>query len=189
MVMYMKLEISSEEKHFLNTVAVPFALSMGGDSEQRDYRDVNALSSVELQCKAEFCISDKRYDLAERLSQQVEKKAKNIIDLHFCYNTWINLTYKQREDTHYLNLCIEYCKKDISMFSEFKRAYLIEYPSPTGFLDIILPSFERLCIIYEKSGMIEEAIKLCELAILHKLIDSTKGGFAGRLERLKKKSK
>ena len=178
----MKVSLSSEEKHYLDTVAV--GLWSGGVQKPKD---VNTLNANELLGKATFCISDKRYDLAERLLTLAEITANNIIDLHFVFNTWIELTYKQRENPHYLNLCIEYCEKDIEIFQEFRAAYLKQYPTHDRVLDIRLPSFKQLTIVYEKQGNIDEAIKLCELAISYNLKDSTKGGYKGRLEKLLKK--
>lgn len=53
--------------------------------------------------------------------------------------------------------------------------------------DIWIPSFHRLAIIYEKQAKYDKAIKVCELALKYGLIDGTKAGFAGRIQKLKKK--
>jgi len=49
------------------------------------------------------------------------------------------------------------------------------------------PSFQRLAIIYERLGKYDEAIKICEKALKYGLVDGTKSGFEGRIERLKKR--
>jgi len=113
-----------------------------------------------------------------------------IIDIHFYYNTKIESTYRQRDNPEYLEQCIEYCLKDIALFPEFEEAY-IEYcrkwKKNYNKLDICIPSFERLAIIYEKQDRLEEAMSVCEAAIHYGLHDSTKGGFEARLDKLNKK--
>ncbi|MCL2023596.1 MAG: tetratricopeptide repeat protein [Oscillospiraceae bacterium] len=50
--------------------------------------------------------------------------------------------------------------------------------------------FKKLCSFYEKIGMYDEAINICNLAIEKGVTeDGTKGKMCGRLERLKKKSR
>jgi len=138
----------------------------------------------------------------------------DVIALHFHYLQEIELAYRQREIPEMLDICIEYCLKDIELYPQFKEAYLRqrkrELTRPTysnerrneiqrtnaariaqmereNVLDIRIPSFQRLVMIYEKQGNFEEAIKICELAISYNLHDSTKGGFDGRIEKLQRK--
>ena len=132
-------------------------------------------------------ISKKEYALAEKILEEAEKQADNPIDLHFCYNKQIELTYKLREEPSYLNRCVFYCIKDIELYPVFSKAWDERFGGDAYSLRI--PSFERLAIIHEKQGQIEEAIKVCEAAIEYGLKDDTKGGFEGRLEKLKKKLK
>lgn len=47
--------------------------------------------------------------------------------------------------------------------------------------------YKRLAIMYEKQGRIQEAVNISEKALLIGLQDGTKGGYEGRLNRLKKK--
>jgi len=179
-----RVVLSEEDRHFLDTAATGL---WGGATPEP--KDVNELSVYELIGKAGYCISAKKYELATTLLKLAESKVDNAIDLHYCYSEWINLTYKQRENPELLNLCIEYCKKDIAIFPRFQTEYLKKFPSSCteAGLDIRILAFERLAIIYEKQGDIEKATKVCELALFYNLNDSTKGGFEGRLEKLRKK--
>ncbi|WP_121605555.1 tetratricopeptide repeat protein [Virgibacillus sp. Bac332] len=112
----------------------------------------------------------------------------DFIELHFIYNHLIDLYYKQRNDwDDALPKCIECCWKDIEIFPLFKDSYLkSELHNQDGTIPRI-PSFQRLAIIYEKKGDTKKAISICEKAIDYGLTEKTKGGFNGRLDRLKKK--
>jgi tetratricopeptide (TPR) repeat protein len=196
--------LSHDEKHFLDTVAA------GMWSGPAPKLDINTIDCMGLIGKAGYCIADKRYNLAEKLLTAAELKASSAVDLHFCYNEWIKVLYKQREDKGHLIQCIEYCKKDIYLYPCFCEQWmqiefekLNEHYKQLKFLykkgeynierekiisrgvDVGMPSFTRLAIIYEKSGMIQDAIQVCELAIKYRLSDATKGGFDARLEKLK----
>lgn len=207
-----RLILSKEEKYFLDTVTVGL-----WSGEKINSKDVNSLSIDELLGKVSYCIPDKRYELAEKLLNIAEKKSDNVIDLHFIYNSWIELTYKQREKDSYLERCKIYCVKDVLIFPVFieewkdarsrigksmkKVVDKIERKAGEKYresgeqlkaqvddvFDIYIPAFERLAIIYEKQGNVSEAIEICEMAIGYGLKDSTKGGFEGRLEKLQKK--
>ena len=177
--------------------AVGVVLNTGGKQQSAGNYASSAYDSHQNDAKAiteyygqySSAIMKNDYASAEKYLTLAENASTNIIDLHYCYNSWIELTYKQRENPHYLNLCIEYCKKDIDMFPAFKKAYAQENPAllKDGILLIRLPSFQQLAIIYEKQGEFQQAIEICEMAISYGLSDSTKGGFEGRLEKLRKK--
>jgi len=125
---------------------------------------IESLSSGNLYIAAMYAISAKSYDLAEKLLTLSEQKAENIVTLHFCYNTWIDLLYKQREDLKCLARCIEYCKKDIVMYPKLcKDLFFADQ-------EVHIPSFERLAIIYEKQGDLRAAASINELAISYKTI-------------------
>lgn len=134
-----KLKLSKEDNDFLNTVAV--GVWTNGAPKTKD---INDLSVLELHGKISYCIPAKKYELAEKLLTLEENKCNNLFDLHYCYNYWIELSYKQRENPNYFDLCIEYCKKDIEIYPEIKDMLH----------GALIPSFERLAIIYEKQGNI-----------------------------------
>lgn len=127
----------------------------------------------------------------EKALIQIEKhNIDDPIGLHFTYNQLIELYYKQRDKwDNALEKCIDTCWKDINkmddIIREFKKDQLYkDYGSLPR-----MPSFQRLAIIYEKQGKIEEAITVCDKAITYKLTDKTKGGFEGRKKKLEKKLK
>lgn len=159
-----------------------------------------------------WAIRAQHYDLAMRMLEEALTRSTNAVDTHFTYNQLINLCYRRRsESPSWLQRCIEYCKADIALFPEFKKAYIaaqrkalvhltarpLNTPQEretyrqqtTGEMGFTLrvPSFERLAIIYEQQGLYQEAIGVCELARQYRLEDGTKGGFEGRLKRLRKK--
>jgi len=87
----------------------------------------------------------------------------NPIDRHFVYNYMIDLLYKQRENrADAIDLCIKYCIEDIQRIEAFKTTYEARFHDG---LPVIIPSFDRLRIIYEKQGKFREAIQLCSRAI------------------------
>ncbi|MCK8816597.1 hypothetical protein MWH28_04335 [Natroniella sulfidigena] len=134
--------------------------------------------------KAGWAISDKKYDLAEKLLlESINRNNDNSIDLHFTYNHLIKLYYKLRDKNDYLDKCIDICKKDIALYEEELKDEKFFKKNDTR-----IPSFQRLVIIYEKQNKYKKAIKICEKAIKYSMRDTTKSGFEGRLKRLKKKA-
>ena len=161
---------------------------------------------------AGWAISKKKFDLADKLLKEAIKRKQSATDLHYTYNHLIDLCYKRRnEGPEWLERFINYCLADIEIFPWFKEEYLCEErerliraadnplytkkekvsilkkAQNVQFL-LNVPSFQRLAIIYEKQGRYKEAIKICQLAINYGLKDDTKGGFEGRIDRLKKKA-
>jgi len=159
-----------------------------------------------------WAINEHKYEIAVSILKESLKNQSNYIDLHFTYNYLIDLGYKRREESpEWLENCIQYCKSDIDMFMQFKNAYISErkndfiksakFDEEIGDLaeakewlkkakdfkfDLGMPSFQRLTIIYEKKGEYEKAIEICKLALDYELLDSTKGGFEGRVSKLKR---
>lgn len=92
------------------------------------------------------------------------------------------MLYKQRDVPEKLNQCIEYCKKDIALYPAFDKDNRLRY----GENDTLhIPSFERLAIIYEKSGDIENAIRINELALSYENI-AKHDSYQKRLDKLRK---
>ena len=86
----------------------------------------------------------------------------NPIDRHFVYNELITLLYKQRENrADAIDLCIKYCIEDIQRIDAFKTANEARFHDGLP----VIPSFDRLRIIYEKQGKYREAIQVCSKAI------------------------
>jgi hypothetical protein len=79
--------------------------------------------------------------------------------------------------------CIKYCHEDLGVI--FSDEFLNDDFCSGGLPRC--PSITRLLIDYERKEKYSEAIELCEKAISLGFNDDTKGGFRGRLEKLKKK--
>lgn len=132
---------------------------------------------------ASWAISEKQYDLAEKLLLKAVSYRDDPVDTHFVYNHLIELYYKQRDTKEYaLQKAKEYCRMDIELFPTYVNPLIDRvYVLPR------CPSFQQLAIIYEKEGDYESAIQICELAIKYHLKDTTKGGFKARLSKLQGK--
>lgn len=158
----------------------------------------------------------KQFELCDKIVDYLQSENfqnVNPVNLHFFYLHCIDLYYKPKVLTnHNIDKCIYYCKKNIELFPTFKESYIeerreffINYAN-SGIhskeernelltkaknvsLDVNVPSFKRLAIIYEKQGRFNDAIKISELGLSYGLNDGTKGGFIARIERIKKKMK
>lgn len=117
-----------------------------------------------------------------------------LLSQHFEYNQLIEVHYKERnKNAKAIDQCIRFCLADIQSIDKFVQAWLEEErilgKQPRRIPHI--PSFERLAIIYEKQGKLEDAIKICEQAIQLGLDDEKKcyspSDFGKRIEKLKTK--
>jgi hypothetical protein len=114
------------------------------------------------------------------------------------------LNYKTYpSDRHFLlmNLCKQAYlarKRDPAMrdlASNVGFQHVKEFPSLVkqlqrdmgGFLPQV-PTFQYLATLLTEDGNYEGAIAVCEAAIRYKLSDGTKGGFAERIRRIRKKA-
>jgi len=107
-------------------------------------------------------------------------KPDSALDRHYAYIKLIrsNLTQNQTNAEELINIC----KKDIDLFPDFCEAWMKKYahtiPIPN------YQSFSVLADIYEKQGLFQEAIAICELALDYGLTNSVGEDYASRLERL-----
>ncbi len=218
-IAFLKLEkfwesLLPEEREFIKEC---YASSLGGlNSKHLDNPKVEASTTQSdsgfLSNYAVWAISKKKYELADKLLEEALRTNKNQVDLHFTYNSLIDLCYKRRnEGPEWIERCIKYCMEDIIKFPEFKEEYLKEEKdrfikqannplynkserkrilkkAESVTFNLFVPSFQRLVIIYENQGRYKEAIEICNLALSYGLIDKTKNGFKGRIEKLKKKA-
>ncbi|MCF2651701.1 hypothetical protein [Anaeromassilibacillus senegalensis] len=173
------VEFTKEESSLIKNIPV-----IPGDSfnQQARKQSIYEQTSMYIQGVAAHFVSMKNYLLAEKLATLSESVAKNAIELHYCYNLWIDLLYKQRDNLEKLNLCIEYCKKDIASYPDFDRANRVAH----GNTALHIPSFERLAIIYEKSGDYENAAKINALALSYPNIAKHEN-YQKRLDKVKAK--
>ena len=126
----------------------------------------------------------KEYSRAEELLlKALASKDSHIVYQHLTLNGLVKLYFKMRDkwDGAY-DKCLYYCHEDLKVI--FSDAFIKE-EGRSGLPHC--PSIERLEIDYEKKGQFGEAIALCEKAISLGFSDSTKGGFQGRIDKLRKK--
>lgn len=135
-----------------------------------------------------WATKEKNYELAQKVinaGKQIPIRKQDLLDAHFFYQDAAECYYKQRKiNPEAINLSMGFCQKDINILPQYAPLFKAEYGSIPR-----LETVQRLVIIYEGMGKIEEAIKTCEMAIQYGLSDNTKGGYTARLEKLKKAMK
>jgi len=112
--------------------------------------------------KAREYYKEKRFDEAEEiLLKALHTNDSNLQDLHFVYNSLIQLYYRLRNERYdAIENCIYYCKEDIERLPSFLKGYKREYGDIPD-----CPSTKMLIRIYEKDKKYKEAIELCNYAI------------------------
>jgi tetratricopeptide (TPR) repeat protein len=103
--------------------------------------------------------------LAYKIISKAEKcidTEKEILNFHFFYPTKMKLFYKDRDsNSESLQIAIDSALKQVDIAEKAATAFMKEYP------DSPLPSHEgysQLCIILEKQGKFDEAIKYAKQA-------------------------
>lgn len=136
-----------------------------------------ALSSSDFLYKTSLkIILHKNYALAEKFLVEAASKEKSAAKKHLILTDLIEVYYKQRsEKEDALDKCVFYCQKDISLTPNIIKEFNE------------IPSFKRLAIILESKEQFNEAISISEQALKYGLSDGTKGGFEGRIAKLKTK--
>lgn len=112
-------------------------------------------------------------------------KSKTDLDKHFSMIQLQNFYYKYRDiDKKYLDLCIDYCNRDIASLDDVQKSYYTTEVQKLKYLKEIyssaemnkeiskigtflgvIPAFSRLAIIYEKRKDYDIAIKICQQTI------------------------
>lgn len=155
-----------------------------------------------------------------KLHEDLRASIGKPVQLHFSFIALQDFYYKYRDnDAEFLELCKQYCEKDIALIPQLDEAYIkenvdrillltthqdsvtkrkyneeIEQLRKNGF-DARIPSFKRLSSIYERCNDFESALHYCDLEIKHYLAH----GYAPnsdriteinkRIDRLKNKEK
>jgi len=103
------------------------------------------------------------YKIIKKAEELISDKIP-VLDLHFLYQSKIELYYRNRENDEFaLSLAIEACKQQISISEKAKEAFAKEM----GFVGRPLPmhvGYTQLCIIMEKQKNFEEVIRLSRIA-------------------------
>lgn len=148
-----------------------------------DYiKEISRSASKFLYSMADWAISSKEYDLAEKILNKALEESSNPVDLHYTYDALIKLYYQLRDRQGYLEKCIEICHYDIDLYENLLREKEEFQDEGTK-----IPAFRRLAIIYEKQEKYQKALEIARKASSYGLSDTTKTGFSGRIERLEKK--
>jgi hypothetical protein len=108
---------------------------------------------------------------------------KNVIDRHFLMQEIVSQTYTLRKEESYKNLFLTFSEKHLAEFDEIYKSLKKEFE---GFTPKVT-TFQYYSTLLTELEEYEKAIKVCEMAISYKLDDGTKGGYNGRIERIKKK--
>jgi hypothetical protein len=119
--------------------------------------------------------------------KQVHKQG-HPIDTHFLYLNIIESTYKQRKDPQMKNLFKKMALEHISVFDLLEPVLYYKSGNNEDARLPRVPTFQYLATVYAEDGEFAEAIEVCKRAIGFGLEDGTKGGFPGRIERIKKKA-
>lgn len=159
---------------------------VGGDPKSIDHGKIEYCNQTKdsfFQIWADWAISEKLYDFAEKMLLYAEENISSALQYHFTCNQFISLYYKQREiRSDAIEKTKEYCLKDIKQYPRYAKALHKDGKAQC-------PAFKQLCIIYEKEENYAAAIEICKKAIKYELHDGTKADFSGRLERLLRKEK
>lgn len=112
------------------------------------------------------------------------------IDTHFLYLNIVEFLYKQRNDPQMRILFKNMALEHILVFDLLIP--VLYYKSGNNedsmFLLPHVPTFQYLATVYAEDGEFGTAIEVCKRALGYGLEDGTRGGFIGRIERLKKKA-
>jgi tetratricopeptide (TPR) repeat protein len=120
--------------------------------------------------------NQKNFSLAEKLLLKASELEKNALKKHEILTNLIDVYYKQRtEREDALAKCKYYCEKDINLAPK-----ILSHNKE-------IHSFKRLAIILETEEQYKAAIALSEKALKYGLTDGTKGGYEGRIQKLKTK--
>lgn len=142
--------------------------------------------------QANYCMNglnallQKDYRRAEELLlKALDLKNYNSIEHNLTLNSLIRLYFKMRDEWEgAYDKCLFFCQEQITLVAseECIKDHQAEWKClPVGV------GFERLVIEYERMGRYQDTISICEKAISLGQSDNTKGGFQGRIEKLKKK--
>ena len=116
-----------------------------------------------------------------QMLKQLYKKG-DAIDTHFLYLHLVIHAYDRREEPEMRALLKKLATEHIEIFGSLRDLLLKEF----GKLPHV-PTFQHLATVYTEDGEYEKAIEVCEKAIAFGLNDWTKSGYAGRIERIRKK--
>ena len=118
----------------------------------------------------------------------LDSKTDDLVDRHFLLMAVVAETYRLRSDPQMADKCLQvaqtHCDEFSSIVGELKA-----WASESGHDLPRVPTFQHYATLLTERGEFDRAIQVCESAIGFGLDDGTKGGYEGRIERIKKKAK
>ncbi|MNG23879.1 hypothetical protein D3C84_1085370 [compost metagenome] len=112
-------------------------------------------------------------------------KKANLVDRHFLLMSLVDQSYKHcKDDSELEKLCAEISEQHIQEFPEIKPALV----KSLGGIIPRVTTFQKYATLLTEQSNFDRAVEVCEMAISHGLHDGTKGGFEGRIERIKRKA-
>lgn len=124
-----------------------------------------------------------------RESNDLEKMLKateletTLSNRHFLLQGIVRETYKLRKEEKYKNLCLKFSEKHLEEFNIISQALKGEFDGSIP----RVTTFQHYSTLLTELEEYEKAIKTCEKAISFGLDDGTKGGYQGRIDKIKKK--
>jgi hypothetical protein len=119
-----------------------------------------------------------------QMRQQLETEHRPI-DRHFLLLNMVESAYRGRKhDPAMREMCEQLGFQHVEEFPAFAPALLKEF----GMLPRV-PTFQHLATVLTERGEFGRAIEVCQTALSLGLHDNTIGGFEGRIERIRSKSK
>ena len=117
----------------------------------------------------------------------LDSKANDLVDRHFLLMAVVAETYRLRSDPRMADKCLQVAQTHCDEFSSIVGE-LRTWSSESGHDLPRVPTFQHYATLLTERGEFDRAIQVCESAIGFGLDDGTKGGYAGRIERIKKKA-
>jgi hypothetical protein len=106
----------------------------------------------------------------------------NPIDRHFLLLNIVTQTYKQRAAPEMAEACLRVGQTHVAEFPQLVPYLMQEFHDQLT----RVPTFEHYATVLVERDRFSEAIQVCEAAIRFGLQDGTKGGYEGRIVRIKK---
>ena len=177
-------EFSGQERSYILEVYQPFG-SSGKSLIKENITDSSQTAIGFLSILSHWFKKEKDRTIAYRILNKAESlitTKTNILDLHFLYNSEIEIYYKDRnQDQNALKKAIEACKKQIEIAPKAASAFRKEYK------DSSLPGhlgYRQLAIIEEKEKKFNSVIDLVKKA----MAQGWDGDWEKRIERCTKKA-
>jgi hypothetical protein len=108
---------------------------------------------------------------------------KTPLDRHHLLSAMVQELYRQRDQPAVRKQLYDYGDTYVDEFSQFASA--LKAASDTGEMQV--PVFKCLAIAMEEDQRYQDALEICRVAVEWDLDDGTKTGYAGRINRIKKK--